>query len=200
MISRWLCAVYNLARVKSIKRNVEHTVYGYIRIIKLNITIAKDRSYSKLLSEKFSPPNFPERWITTKKEINLDIDFCSNSIDRLQRTETNEERIFRVKGERCSYQLPSLPWSKRRKRGGGGEGASCPAKVAKRGLSPTYTISGPHTHRALYFASRYCPGGSESVLKFPQRRTLGSRYVSRANKKAIRANAIRYYGTLSGIG
>lgn len=72
MISRWLCAVYNLARVKSIKRNVEHTVYGYIRIIKLNITIAKDRSYSKLLSEKFSPPNFPERWITTKKEINLE--------------------------------------------------------------------------------------------------------------------------------
>lgn len=91
MISRWLCAVYNLARVKSIKRNVEHTVHGYIRIIKLNITIAKDRSYSKLLSEKFSPPNFPERWITTKKEINLDIDFCSNSIDRLQRTETNED-------------------------------------------------------------------------------------------------------------
>lgn len=118
MISRWLCAVYNLARVKSIKRNVEHTVHGYIRIIKLNITIAKDRSYSKLLSEKFSPPNFPERWITTKKEINLDIDFCSNSIDRLQRTETNEERIFRVKDERCSYQLPSLPWSKRRRKRG----------------------------------------------------------------------------------
>lgn len=114
--------------------------------------------------------------------------------------ERKQTRIFRVKGERSSYQLPSLPWSKRRKRGGGGEGASCPAKVAKRGLSPTYTISGPHTHRALYFASRYCPGGSESVLKFPQRRTLGSRYVSRANKKAIRANAIRYYGTLSGIG
>lgn len=59
MISRWLCAVYNLARVKSIKRNVEHTVHGYIRIIKLNITIAKDRSYSKLLSEKFSPLQFP---------------------------------------------------------------------------------------------------------------------------------------------
>lgn len=65
------------------------------------------------------------------------------------------------------------------------EGASCPAKVAKRGLSPTYTISGPHTHWALYFATRYCPGGSESVLKLPQRQT-GSRHLSarkRSQKK-----------------
>ena len=62
------------------------------------------------------------------------------------------------------------------------EGASCPAKVAKRGLSPTYTISGPHTHWALYFATRYCPGGSESVLKLPQRQT-GSRHLS--GEKAV---------------
>lgn len=116
MISRWLCAVYNLARVKSIKRNVEHTVHGYIRIIKLNITIAKDRSYSKLLSQKIlSPISLNDELQRRKKSIS-NIDFCSNSIDRFQRIETNGERIFRVKGERCSYQLPSLPWSKRRRK------------------------------------------------------------------------------------
>lgn len=91
MISRWLCAVYNLARVKSIKRNVEHTVHGYIRIIKLNITIAKDRSYSKLLSEKFFPPISLNDELQRRKKSISNIDFCSNSIDRLQRTETNED-------------------------------------------------------------------------------------------------------------
>lgn len=99
MISRWLCAVYNLARVKSIKRNVEHTVHGYIRIIKLNITIAKDRSYSKLLSQKIlSPISLNDELQRRKKSIS-NIDFYSNSIDRLQRTETNGERIFRERWE-----------------------------------------------------------------------------------------------------
>lgn len=78
--------------------------------------------------------------------------------------------------------------------------ASCPTKVAKRGLSPTYTISAPHTHRALYFATRYCPGGSESVLKLPQRQT-GSRNLSTktGTKKAftrIRLGIMAHCGEL----
>lgn len=186
MISRWLCAVYNLARVKSIKRNVEHTVHGYIRIIKLNITIAKDRSYSKLLSEKFSPLQFPwtMNYNEERNQSRTSIFVRIRSIAFNEWKQTGKGFFaWKVRGVRIS-SLPSL--GRRGGGRGGGEGASCPAKVAKRGLSPTYTISGPHTHRALYFASRYCPGGSESVLKFPQRRTRISLRVSGQQKSHSR--------------
>lgn len=162
--------------MSNLSKGTSNTVHGYT-IIKLNITIAALKIDHIRNYPKNSPIPFPRLSPTLNFSFSFKRSIACN--------ERKQKRIFRAKGERCSVVSAPFPRSKRR-RGGGGEGASCPAKVAKRGLSPTYTISGPHTHRALYFASRYCPGGSESVLKFPQRRTRISSYVSGQQKRHSR--------------
>lgn len=161
--------------MSNLSKGTSNTVHGYT-IIKLNITIAALKIDHIRNYPKNSPIPFPRLSPTLNFSFSFKRSIACN--------ERKQKRIFRAKGERCSAVSAPFPRSKRR--GGGGEGASCPAKVAKRGLSPTYTISGPHTHRALYFASRYCPGGSESVLKFPQRRTRISSYVSGQQKRHSR--------------
>lgn len=162
--------------MSNLSKGTSNTVHGYT-IIKLNITIAA----LKIDHIRNYPKNSPIPFPRLSPTLNFSFSF-KRSIACNERKQKRGKGFFvrKVRGVR-PYQLPSLG-----RRGGGGEGASCPAKVAKRGLSPTYTISGPHTHRALYFASRYCPGGSESVLKFPQRRTRISSYVSGQQKRHSR--------------